>query len=343
MLRKSSNSLILSVKLVASALLASPLLADPYSARTVSTGDYRITVARLSKTPITSYASSATLRTKINGPSLLRVPDWIRDPLGKYYLYFAHHDGKFIRLAYANAIQGPWSVYEPGTLRLEQATAFIGHIASPDVHVDEANRRILMYFHGSRENENQKTALATSQDGLIFRAAEEILGSAYFRVFQHENQYYAMDTHGFLNHSEYPDREWVRAEQELIAPIAIEDGFGRRDDLRIRHSATWVREDSLFLFFSRKSDAPERIMLSVVPLNGDWTTWRASRPIEIIRPEAPYEGIEFPMKPSKKGGGINRQELRDPYLFHDDDRSYLIYSVAGEMGLAIAEISIEEN
>ena len=132
MLRKSSNSLILSVKLVASALLASPLLADPYSARTVSTGDYRITVERLSKTPIISYASSDTLGTKINGPSLIRAPDWIRDPLGKYYLYFAHHDGKFIRLAYANAIQGPWSVYEPGTLRLEQATAFIGHIASPD-------------------------------------------------------------------------------------------------------------------------------------------------------------------------------------------------------------------
>ena len=49
------------------------------------------------------------------------------------------------------------------------------------------------------------------------------------------------------------------------------------------------------------------------------------------------------MKPSKKGGGISRPELRDPYLFHDDDRSELIYSVAGEMGFAIAEISIEEN
>ncbi|MEC7907249.1 MAG: hypothetical protein VYC82_08490 [Verrucomicrobiota bacterium] len=127
MLRKSSISLFLSVKLVSSDLLASPLLADPYSARTVSTGDYRITVERLSKTPITSYASSNTLRTKINGPSLIRVPDWIRDPLGKYYLYFAHHDGKFIRLAYANAIQGPWSIYEPGTLRLEAK-----HLASFD-------------------------------------------------------------------------------------------------------------------------------------------------------------------------------------------------------------------
>ena len=107
-------------------------------------------------------------------------------------------------------------------------------------------------------------------------------------------------------------------------PITIEDGFGRRDDLLILHSATWVRENSLFLFFSRKSDVPDYIILSVVPLNGDWTT-------------------RFPTKPPKKGCEINLQELRDPYLFHDDDRSYLIYSLAGEMGLAIAEISIEEN
>ena len=83
-------------------------------------------------------------------------------------------------------------------------------------------------------------------------------------------------------------------------------------------------------------------MLSVVDLDGHWATWEASRPIEILRPEAPYEGIEFPMKPSKKGGGVNRQELRDPCIFHDEGRTYLLYSVAGEMGLAITEISIEK-
>ena len=28
----------------------------------------------------------------INGPSLIKVPDWVENPLGKYYLYFSHHD-----------------------------------------------------------------------------------------------------------------------------------------------------------------------------------------------------------------------------------------------------------
>ena len=54
-------------------------------------------------------------------------------------------------------------------------------------------------------------------------------------------------------------------------------------------------------------------MLSVVPLNGDWTTWRASRPIEILRPEAPYEGIEFPHETlEKRRRGQPKQEFATP-------------------------------
>ena len=100
-----------------------------------------------------------------------------------------------------------------------------------------------MYFHGSREEENQKTALAISKDGLVFPQETEF-GSAYFRVFQHEN-HYAMDAHGFQNHSNTLIAV-VRAEQGLIPPITVEDGFGRRDDLRIRHSATFVTKIGYF-------------------------------------------------------------------------------------------------
>ena len=44
----------------------------------------------------------------INGPSLIKVPNWVKNPLGKYYLYFSHHDGKYIRMAYSNKIEGPY-------------------------------------------------------------------------------------------------------------------------------------------------------------------------------------------------------------------------------------------
>ena len=71
----------------------------------------------------------------INGPSLIKVPDWIENPLGKYYLYFANHGGKYIRMAYSDKVTGPYTIHENGTLRLEQSPGH-DHIASPDVHID---------------------------------------------------------------------------------------------------------------------------------------------------------------------------------------------------------------
>lgn len=315
--------------------------AAPSAPKTIRSGDFELTVTRLSGQPIISYASSDTLGTKINGPSVIRVPDWIENPLGQYYLYFAHHDGKYIRLAYADSIKGPWTVYEPGTLKLEESPAFIGHIASPDVHLDRETQQIRMYFHGSRETENQKTALAVSKDGIHFTASENVLGSSYFRVFSHNGSYYAIDTHGFLNHSKHHDKGWSIGKKALIAPITLDDAYGKREDVRIRHSAVWVRGDTLFLFYTRKADAPERILMSIVSMTDDWNDWTASQAVEILRPTAAYEGIQFPIEPSKKGGGIKVQQLRDPAIFEDaDGKTYLFYSIAGEMGLAVAELSI---
>ena len=52
----------------------------------------------------------------IEGPSLIRAPDWLPGRLGRYYLYFADHKGDYIRLAYANRLKGPWTVHAPGSL-----------------------------------------------------------------------------------------------------------------------------------------------------------------------------------------------------------------------------------
>lgn len=84
----------------------------------------------------------------VNGSSLIKVPEWVPSPLGRYYLYFAHHDGRYIRLAFADSIEGPWRMHEPGVLPIENSL-FRGHIASPDVHVDHNARCIRMYYHGA--------------------------------------------------------------------------------------------------------------------------------------------------------------------------------------------------
>lgn len=261
----------------------------------------------------------------INGPSVIRVPDWVQNRLGRYYMYFAHHEGEYIRLAVAERPEGPWSIHETGALRLEETPA-VNHIASPDVVVDHRSRTIKMYFHGSLgKNRGQRTFLATSPDGLRFTAAPTVLGPPYFRVFQFDGAYYAIAKRGpvgILLRSE--DGATPFEEGPVIVP-------------RMRHAALYREDDRLFVFYSRIGDAPEQVLRSEVRLGGPWTRWVASRPIRVLRPEASYEGVGLPISASVSGKATGPvHELRDPALLVDIDAQYLFYSVAGEQGISMA-------
>ena len=102
-------------------------------------------VTRLPNNPIVE--TSSQLGSIVNHPSLIDVPSWVDDPLGNYYLYFSHKYGDYIRLAYTDELTGEWNIYDPGTLHVEE-TPFVGHIASPDVHVDHDREVIRLYYHG---------------------------------------------------------------------------------------------------------------------------------------------------------------------------------------------------
>lgn len=291
-----------------------------------------IKATRLPSNPLITPVSSPTLGDNINGPSLIRVPDWIEAPLGRYYLYFANHSGKHIRLAYADALEGPWTIHEPGILPLSEAPLFDYHIASPDVHIDHPNQQILMYVHGpSRQASGQHTALALSRDGLDFTLGDELLGKFYFRVWQWRDAWYAL--------AKDWNSGWGRLYCSPDGRQSFEDGgpFLRR----VRHTAVLVQGHHLLIFYSRKGDAPERILLSTVDLRPDWREWQPSQPLEVLRPEAPYEGIEYPNEPSSYGSATNVRQLRDPGIFAEDGKLLLIYSYAGEMGLAAAWLDIQ--
>ena len=61
-----------------------------------------VRVRRLTNKAIVTSDLSPGIGINIQGPSLIRVPDWLPNPLGRYYLYFADHKGSYIRLAYAD-------------------------------------------------------------------------------------------------------------------------------------------------------------------------------------------------------------------------------------------------
>lgn len=193
-------------------------------------------VKRLGDGPIVGPDTHPSIGENIQGPSLIRVPDWIEDPLGRYYLYFADHKGKYIRLAYADELTGPWQIHPPGSLHLKESLfptdpppvpadggaeamassrasmpgkrshdfnteATTTHIASPDVHINGKERRIVMYFHGLEAFAKQATRVAVSENGIDFTAKPEILGRTYFRAFRHRNAVYAIAMPGQLYRS----------------------------------------------------------------------------------------------------------------------------------------------
>ena len=81
-----------------------------------------VKVTRLLDKPIIGPDLHPSIGVNIQGPSLIKVPEWIENPLGKYYLYFADHKGLYIRLAYADELAGPWNIYAPGTVSYTHLT-----------------------------------------------------------------------------------------------------------------------------------------------------------------------------------------------------------------------------
>jgi hypothetical protein len=272
----------------------------------------------------------------INGPSLIRVPSWVKNPLGKYYLYFAHHAGSYIRLAYADRLAGPWKIHPGGVLGMLTA-GFDNHIASPDVHVDEANHRIVMFFHGSNPKYKalgyQPTRVALSSDGLQFEPKEQDLGDSYFRVFRWRDTCYALARLGQVFRAKSCAEPWSSAWEKGGNP------FQRADGLLPRHVATLLEGDTLTVFYSRIGDAPEHLLVSKINLTPEWKTWRASEPESVLKPAEPYEGSDLPVVASTEGLSKKRvRELRDPAVYREGNRQYLLYTVAGENGIGIAEL-----
>jgi hypothetical protein len=317
-----------------------------------------ISAKRLLDQPIISPKMDQRMGHNINGPSLIRVPGWLPNPLGKYYLYFAHHKGGYIRLAFADALTGPWKVYTPGTLdvseslfekknppapapedraewsnKLEEDFLY-AHVASPDVHIDHDNKKIRMYYHGLLRNGDQQSRMATSSDGIAFDPAEPLLGLPYFRVFQYQQYVYALAWGGAL----FRATNWGGPFE--TGPRVIPDQPAAGTFHGFRHGAVHRVGDQLYVFYSRIGDRPERILYVTIQLDADWNSWRASAPSELLGPELNWEGTDCPLAVSTVGEAENRvRELRDPCVFEDVDTAlYLLYTGAGESAIGVARL-----
>ncbi|MDX1407713.1 MAG: hypothetical protein R3330_06250 [Saprospiraceae bacterium] len=279
----------------------------------------------------------------INGPCLIRVPEWMNEPLGRYYLYFAHHKGTYIRMAYADQVEGPYTVYHPGVLH-QRDTIFgegevdlqnwTAHIASPEVIVDHDRRQLVMIFHGLGPSLPgcHGSSIAASRDGLTFAMVPDapVIPETYFRAFRWMGHWYLIGRLGQMYRTGSEFSAFERGPnpfQPVLGPAPL------------RHCAVRLVGARLQVFYSRIGDEPERIVLSEMALDGAWERWAVSHPTTVLQPETIYEGVDRPLRPSRMGPAWRRvREVRDPAIFEEDGHTYLLYSIAGESGIAVARL-----
>jgi hypothetical protein len=263
-----------------------------------------------------------------------------------------------------SALTGPWRIYDPGVLHVrdtaffrpqpdpkETLADFYTHVASPEVFVDPVRRRFVIWVHGwwtngerwpndpvkarawaTKMGYGQFTQVAESGDGLRFEARPAITKNCYLRVFQHEGYFYGVSRLGQLSRSRDPLASFE------VGPNPFR-GTAYTD--RVRHVALVLRGSRLHVFFTAIGDAPERVLASMIDLTSDWTTWRATPPVEVLQPETDYECGDMPVTPSEPGDVDSRvRQIRDPFVFEEQGEALLFYSTCGEQGIAAATIAI---
>ena len=152
------------------------------------------TFTRLGAAMDKSTLGYAPARKEIIFPSVRHVAGRIRDPLGRWYMYYAPHDAPGgICLAYADSLDGPWREHpdNPIISRTWSPHYSVSHVSSPHAVWNASDGKIYLFFHG----ENTTTRVATSTDGVHFTYGGTVLTTAmlprdvtetsYARVFPH--------------------------------------------------------------------------------------------------------------------------------------------------------------
>ena len=112
-----------------------------------------------------------------------------------------------------------------------------------------------------------------------------------------------------------------------------------------RHTATLVKNDFLYLFYTLVGEAPESIYYCKIKLEDKVDNWSVISNHKLTKPMFKFEGAGSDLIPSNFGSSTARwgektlNELRDPCIFIEDDEVYLLYSFNGEGGIALGSLN----
>ena len=117
------------------------------------------------------------------------------DPSANFYLYYAAHRGRCIKMAWSQYLEGPWYDYNnpafahgcgvmPLPERRRRGRGGKGkfgwdHVSAPHVLFNAKKRRFIMFFHGRHGgNGGHNSFIASSSDGLNFTGIYDIANNS---------------------------------------------------------------------------------------------------------------------------------------------------------------------
>ena len=106
------------------------------------------------------------------------------------------------------------------------------------------------------------------------------------------------------------------------------------------------RPPLLHVFHTCIGHSPERILLSTLDTENDWSI--IANEIEILKPELRWEGADVKPEPSRPAESRRRvHQLRDPYIFRDvneetgEEELFMYYAGGGESGIGVVRLQWE--
>ena len=285
-------------------------------------------------------------------PCVIRVPPWVRQRKGEFYMYYAAHSGKSIFVAAADRPEGPWKPLPNPVLTIDR-TPFPNHISSPDVLEIAEQKRFYLYFHGAYLDvpefgfkSAQPSSVAVSEDPLEFPRTQVVIATrgvnfAYFRVFRKDECFYAVGRQGRLFRS-IDGLRWEAGPYLLnwdrFADLTKEypDVLSRRElTYRIAHVGLLAHceDEILDCYFSLRADAGISLQKVRISLHGHWKGWApVETPVTVL---TPAESLDFPPN------GI--ADIRDPVVLAEGGYLYLYYVAGSEKYICLARSKAEAS
>ncbi|MEP4076782.1 hypothetical protein [Haloferula sp.] len=204
--------------------------------------------------------------------SVINIPDWIlpanrADATAEYYMYYANHSGMHIYMKWAPSLEGPWTSYNLGgtyngqsrrgvlDMEADSTRDDYDHLAGPDAHADDANQRIILYYHGKNQPSTttpggtnvpskHSNFVATSPYGLNFNdplhaggesghgpvtvthdtvTRDVALGEDYQRIFEYKSNYYSVSKRAILNMAADYNDPWTPPASNPFNEVWIEE------------------------------------------------------------------------------------------------------------------------